>query len=360
MRRILSPTLSLLMAHIASNGHTVTASFGSHVIEMGVCENQETLQLRCIMQPSDCKPTHVDGKKHIEGEKYLNINQQKLNEKYMACGCEDTPAHLCLTPKDDDPSQFVKKCVPDISACDMEKGSLLGSSKDAEKHCTCSHTLMVAASSSVDDERILGPTLYGACQDVNNDEAFFCAFRSSDCETPYVWVDPEDTEELVGTQCTCDKVRTGACHGGFVVHGLSGTVCSLTSDACGYGNFFPPISLKRKHGESCRLCGDGVIIAEASQKVIAPDAVDAVETETETWFILGGSCLGVILLLFIMRFIICNPKKRSTTDTMKGDQVVDSAAVETKAPDPTIEGECEMADAQQDTKDDETTLKELL
>jgi len=341
-QRPLSAILALFVYN-ANSGRTATA-FSDQITKMGVCENQETLQLRCAMRPSDCNPTHINGQKNVQGEKYLNVNQQLLQNKGSGCACEDTPTHLCLTPQKDDPSQFVKTCVSDIFACDVNNGSLLGASEDADKHCTCAHVL----DGEQGGDTAVAPTVYGACKSTINDDDYFCAFQPSDCETSYVWVLPQDTQEVVGTQCTCDKVRTGACVGGFVLPGLSGTVCSVSAEACYDGRhsvFFAPISLKQKHGESCRLCN----AMDTSVKV-APDAVDATERQNELWPILLIGSLGAIFFLLFLRYCICKAKR--SKDTMKGDQVEDSdgLAVET----------IDDMGQRTDEYDAEPTLKEIM
>jgi len=133
-----------------------------------------------------------------------------------------------------------------------------------------------------------------------------------------------------------------------VLPGLSGTVCSVSAEACydsRHSVFFAPISLKQKHGESCRLCS-----AMDTSTKLAPDAVDATERQKELWPILLFGSLGAIFFLLFFRYCICKAKR--SKDTMKGDQVEasDGLAVET------------MEDMDQNTEeyDTEPTLKEIM
>eukprot|EP00980_Cylindrotheca_fusiformis_P016517 scaffold4927_cov105-Cylindrotheca_fusiformis.AAC.4 len=200
----------------------ITLAFASYqtnalnqITQMGVCENLSDGTLRCAMQSSDCNPSHINGATNVEGEKYLGVHQQRLEKKDLGCQCKDTPAHLCLTPSADDPTHFIKTCVSDLSSCDLNNGSLLGSGDDTEEHCTCAHVMNTVDDGNPNADTVQSPTLYGACKNRNTENDFFCAFKSADCEVPYVWVRPQDTQDAVGTQCTCDKVRTGACVSGF-------------------------------------------------------------------------------------------------------------------------------------------------
>jgi len=252
---------------------------------MGVCENMGTRERRCVMQASDCTPTHIDGQKNLQGEKYISVHQQRLQSQDSNCKCENTPVHVCLTPHPDDPSQFTKTCVADESMCDIQNGSLFGvKSDDPSLQCSCE-------SSQDGDNNVASPTLYGACQNPFILEDFFCAYAPSDCEHPHVWVEPKDTLNTVGTTCSCDKVRTGGCVGGFTLY--SDSVCAVSADDCVNTQYFPPVSLKKKQGSSCRLCKPSTNL----QSLLVRDEIDSISMDGSSQTM--GAKIGIAVLVLI-------------------------------------------------------------
>ena len=274
-----------LSLHLVAFSHGVSVK---HVAEMGVCENTETLERRCVIQASDCKPTHIDGQKNVNGEKFVPLHMQRLQNQEMGCACDNTPVHVCLTPNHDDPLQFTKTCVAHQALCDVENGSLLGvtSDGDSEGSCTCKEI------KKDNDTTTPTPTLYGACDNPQDPNDSFCAFSPNDCESPYVWVRPEDTVAVVGRTCTCENVRTGGCVGGF-----TGFICALTQDDCMNTRYFAPISLKKTHGESCRLC--------ESSDALSSDAVDETKKESLSPGIIVLIVATAILSIVVIGFLWC-------------------------------------------------------
>ena len=270
-----------------------------HIAAMGVCENTETLERRCAIQASDCKPTHIDGQKNVNGEKFVPLHMQRLQNQEMSCTCDNTPVHVCLTPNQDDPLLFTKTCVAHQALCDVENGSLLGvtSDGDSEGSCTCKET------KNDSDTTIPTPTLYGACYNPQDTDNSFCAFSPDDCESPYVWVRPDDTEAVVRRTCRCENVRTGGCVGGF-----TGFLCALTQDDCMNADYFAPISLKKTHGESCRLCD--------SSDTFSNDVVDQTKKKSMSpgmiaWIVATG-LLSIVTIGVLWCIVLkCRSRKRA-------------------------------------------------
>lgn len=194
--------------------------------EMGVCEDVSEGTRRCAIQSSDCNPTHIDGVLNIQGERWYNAYAlRSSNDTPENCYCDNTPVGSCETSMND-PNQ----CAPKkIGYCSPGAPFQFSEYND----CTCA------------------ATKYGACQDLTWEDNHFCAYSHTDCESQYnhIWVEPNLVEEVTGLVCTCENVRVGGCRG---VH--EGFYCAVTVDDCGWDDYFPPISLKDKHGFSCNLC----------------------------------------------------------------------------------------------------------
>ena len=273
--------------------------FQDQIAQFGVCEKVDTKERRCVMQPAFCNPSHINGLKAAEGERFVTAHQQKIQGNDSGCTCENTPSFLCLTPRDDNPSLYTKKCVSDVSQCDVSNGSIFGLDLDDDISCTCQAVRDKA-------DNVVAPTMYGACRSWDNPNEYFCAYARDDCESGYYWVQPEDTFADLGTQCTCELVRTGGCVGGFTSH--SGSTCAVTAENCVNSEYFGPVSLKKKHGESCRLCQP----SDATSSTLNSDGIDAIEKEDKPVVgIIIASILGAVIMIALV-FLGLRLRGRST------------------------------------------------
>mmetsp|Transcript_228 Transcript_228/g.338 ORF Transcript_228/g.338 Transcript_228/m.338 type:complete len:197 (+) Transcript_228:784-1374(+) len=163
--------------------------------------------------------------------------------------------------------------------------------------------------SEVKGQKITTGTINPACQNLQDSSDHFCAFHPNDCEEPYAWVSPEDTRSVIGTSCTCEKVRTGGCVGGF-----TSFICGLTPDDCIYSTFFAPASLKREHGESCRLCPESDITVTA-----ALDGIDMIEKDILYSFGIPAAISLAVAILLGCAIRCCFVKRRNKRLAMKGN-----------------------------------------
>ena len=222
-------------------------SFSVSYAKTGTCENIRTDEQRCALQASDCEPSHVEGEKNVEGERWYSAYRME-QRGFPQCSCGETTIGACLGVGDIGVSGVMLdfRCAPHPESCHLREGETFGmvnfSLKD-NAQCTCSGL------SDANDSGSQSPTLYGACRHQKDAEKHFCAYSSSNCEEGYDWIDPSSVSEMIGFSCTCENTRVGGCVGGFTEF-----ICAVSQDDCDWDTYFPPATLKEKHGYDCRLC----------------------------------------------------------------------------------------------------------
>lgn len=237
---------------------------------MGACENINTGSLRCVMQKEECVPSHLDGQINPVGEVWFSGYALKLRGD-EPCKCEETPVGECsfnLSPSN--------ICAPkELGYCNSVETFKASDEIDS---CECDSTM------------------YGACQDFNDESNHFCAYSYDDCEAEYnhVWVEPRRVKEVTGLDCSCQNVRIGGCVGGF-----SSFHCAVTPEECVYDRYYPPLSLKIEHGESCYMCETST----TNNREPNPDEIDTITQSKKTLSTGGKVGIGVSVSLVTSFFI---------------------------------------------------------
>lgn len=306
--------------------------------ETGTCEHITTGEQRCALLPSDCEPSHVDGEKNVVGgERWYNAYRMK-QRGVNPCTCETTPVGACFVGGAGlDGSGGIAalefRCAPHPESCVSSRGETFGEFGDIPledgAECGCS-VLGVLEEWDADDDYdeddavelppAQSATLFGACYNDENDH--FCAFSPSDCkggDEGYSWMDPASVKDLLGYDCTCADTHIGGCVGGFM-----GFACAVTSEDCSWDSYYPPRSLKKTHGYSCRLC------KPIENRMIKADAIDALTLEksvapgdaSNAKTIAGtiGGAIGVFAGIAITLISVFVCKKRGGTASNQSDK----------------------------------------
>lgn len=283
----------------------------SHILRTGACENVLSGLRRCALKASDCQPTHIDGEKNVNGEKWLASYTLELRGE-VACSCETTEVGACAGGSVAEGLSF--RCGTSPFSC---QGDEIFGRLDFEfpdhKTCTCAGVGSYEMSTSNEIRQVESGythTLYGACQNSETREQYFCAHTPSDCEDDHIWIEPFNVQEVFGTECHCEHVRTGGCTGG-----MAGFYCALSEDDCPWGPYLPPLSLKKSSGETCHMC-------TATSKEIPMDEIDTAGGMTT-----GGkaaiSVAAALLLGFLALSLIvwkCRASKSTTATEIASDK----------------------------------------
>jgi len=229
---------------------------GSNVADTGACRNVVTGKQRCAMQASDCEPTHINGDLNVQGEKWYSAYVLDQNG-FDACTCADTAIGACMSCNGEDALEF--SCAPtETGYCNTgQTQEFFGYNPYPldEDYCGCAS--YGRSSSGIAEQT---QTRYGACQDLSSESKHFCAYSPAACEDNHVWVQPDLTKQVIGTDCHCANVRIGGCVGGF-----SNFHCAVTEDDCTWDQYFAPYSLKEKHDHVCSLCESSPTVDEIDE-----------------------------------------------------------------------------------------------
>lgn len=206
-------------------GLTIPTAFGgsasklNHYAKAGTCENVATGARRCALTPSDCEPTHIDGEKHINGEKWFSA-YRLVQKDGQPCTCEKTRVNACFSNNCSGPNcgwtladvhdgaNTGFRCAANSASCALSKGEVFGQLEDdtlAEgAQCGC-NALMKPGEQESSDKLSVGnqrATLYGACY--KDSDNVFCAYSPDDCgDDGYSWLDPLSASDILGYDCTC-------------------------------------------------------------------------------------------------------------------------------------------------------------
>lgn len=295
---------------------------------IGACESNSG-DRRCALGPSDCKPSHIDGKKNVHGEKWHSA--YRMNQLgYAPCTCEETRVSACFLGEaglDSTGANVHFRCAPHSESCLLSKGETFGLINgivplEDDAQCGCSvlgvleeHSFEEGKSASNQLQDSSGAlekpppplsqaaTLYGACYKAADDN--FCAFSPSDCQGAdegYSWVDPTSVSDMLGYECTCADTHVGGCVGGFM-----GFTCAVTSADCIWDIYYPPKKLKESHGYDCRLC------KPIKHHIIHEDAIDKLASPTEDGHVLstknilafGGIGMAIGIVVTLLGVFVC-------------------------------------------------------
>lgn len=286
---------------------------------MGVCQHVVTEKMRCAIEESDCAPTHIEGEKQFNGEKWFNsynLLKDKKIELEDVCRCdENTLVGSCVTLNDSGmPVGY--RCAPHRRACDHQGNETYVHDSvlpDGTK-CTCSHVILPGLTEPDDDSM----TQWGLCatrKSAHSDKYYakgsFCAVSRADCGDPTVtntrYLSAAQAEEILGYPCTCDLVQVGGCRGDTGGH------CAVTEDSCVDGTRFggthySPPEFMYKYNMKCRLCPPNANTYKHFQdqnRLNEAAAPQVSVSSLENPVIIGlGATIGVLALCFIALSIV--------------------------------------------------------
>jgi hypothetical protein len=276
--------------------------------EIGICENVQTGRVRCAMKSSDCIPQQLNEESVITGEKWYSAYMQKSRGQEF-CSCQETSIGSCNS-----------RCSPqEHGYCDTTRNELFHEAMTITHNSGCR----------------CDTAIYGACQDLSSSMNHFCAYSPTDCEEDHhhFWVEPSRTKAVTGLDCRCEQVRVGGCVGKVM-----GFACAISKDDCPWDVYYPPYSLKMRHGHTCNLCvstGDGSWSPD-------PDELDSIQEQDNSKR--GGTTKGrnkalpSVLVIFTVfgfgiAFFFAWKKKRGSGKRFSG--VLADVSEEKSAPRPT-------------------------
>lgn len=274
--RICPCFLLIVLISLAKAGHINGLE---NFAETGACENVVTSKRRCAMQASDCEPTHIDGNLNTQGEKWHSAYRLK-QRGFDACTCEDTEIGACMSINDGEASLNFSCAPTQTGYCNKGTQESFGSLSQGINEGYCGCASYGRSSSGIAEQTA---TRYGACQDLSSKSKHFCAYSPAACEENHLWVQPELTKQVIGTDCHCANVRIGGCIGGF-----ENFHCAVTEDDCTWDDYFAPLSLKEKHGHTCNLCLASPINDEI-------DDIDQFVPSTDGGLLSAGGIAGIVI-----------------------------------------------------------------